>query len=161
MQIEIGDHIRHKNGNVYRVLMLTNTKTERPEQYPVTVIYRNIENGTVWSRPLDDMDRSFVIANDDSHPYLEALGTLQDSMQELKARVRHAEAAAELAEEMYKATLFDLDTMKQQRNRAFQIINDAVPILEFARGGIDGPEHVLLSIERFSADLGGEQAGDG
>lgn len=50
---------KHRNGNVYEVLMVANEQTAMPDRYPVTVVYQNIENGTVWSRPLSDWERSF------------------------------------------------------------------------------------------------------
>lgn len=51
---------KHNNGNRYQVIMLTNERTERPEQYPVTVVYFNVDNGTTWSRPLSEWSRSFT-----------------------------------------------------------------------------------------------------
>lgn len=50
---------QHTNGNVYEVVMLANEATEQPERYPVTVVYRNVDNGTLWSRALSDWERSF------------------------------------------------------------------------------------------------------
>lgn len=61
---QIGSTWRHYNGNLYTVEGFTNENTERPEKYPVTILYRG-ENGHVWSRPLsrwiDSM--SFVKVN--------------------------------------------------------------------------------------------------
>lgn len=54
------DMIRHKNGCIYKIIMLTNELTEKPLEYPITVVYQNVHNNTLWSRPLKDMDRSFV-----------------------------------------------------------------------------------------------------
>ena len=51
---------RHTNGNEYEVLLIANLGTERPGQYPVTVVYQNTKNGSVWSRPLSDWDRSMA-----------------------------------------------------------------------------------------------------
>jgi hypothetical protein len=52
---------RHRNGNIYRVLMITNTSTNAPEdRYPATIIYQNKHNSTVWSRRLDDWHRSMT-----------------------------------------------------------------------------------------------------
>lgn len=57
----IGKTYKHRNGNEYKVLMITNTagSPERQEKYPKTVVYQG-ENGHVWSRPLSDWDRSFT-----------------------------------------------------------------------------------------------------
>ncbi len=51
---------RHHSGRVYRIVLITNLETQRPDEYPVTVVYANVENGTVWSRPASDWDRSFT-----------------------------------------------------------------------------------------------------
>lgn len=55
-----GEVWRHRNGNLYIVMCLANEHTERPEQYPVTVIYRGCINGKVWARPLVDWHRSMA-----------------------------------------------------------------------------------------------------
>lgn len=41
----------HKNGNQYTVICVTNLKTTRHEEYPITVVYRG-DNGNLWSRLL-------------------------------------------------------------------------------------------------------------
>lgn len=43
---------RHHNGSLYRVEMITNVDSDRPE-YPVTVCYRG-EDGLVWSKTLSE-----------------------------------------------------------------------------------------------------------
>lgn len=60
----IGQQYRHRNGNIYTVIMLTNTNgsPERIKEHPVDVIYIG-QNGNVWSRPLLDWDRSFTKIN--------------------------------------------------------------------------------------------------
>ena len=60
----IGQQYRHKNGNIYTVIMLTNTNgsPERIKEHPVDVIYIG-QNGNVWSRSLLDWDRSFTKIN--------------------------------------------------------------------------------------------------
>jgi hypothetical protein len=50
---------QHTNGNRYVVLYITNTAYRHPN-YPITVVYQNTDNGTVWSRPLADWERSFA-----------------------------------------------------------------------------------------------------
>ncbi|WP_087865314.1 hypothetical protein [Comamonas thiooxydans] len=42
----------HKNGNRYVVVNVANQASERPDEYPVTVVYEGAD-GRVWSRPLD------------------------------------------------------------------------------------------------------------
>lgn len=51
---------KHTNGNKYKVLVLTNQKSERHEQYPITVVYQNYETKSLWSRPLSDWHRSMT-----------------------------------------------------------------------------------------------------
>lgn len=58
--VEIWSLWRHKNGIIYRVTGLANMQTERPKQYPQTVIYENVETGAVWCRRLDDWRRSMT-----------------------------------------------------------------------------------------------------
>lgn len=42
---------QHSNGNFYTVLVMSNGDSERPDEYPETVVYQG-DNGKVWSRPL-------------------------------------------------------------------------------------------------------------
>lgn len=57
---KIGSLWQHTNGNQYKVIALANTRTERPEEYPVTVVYENINNGAVWCRKATDWHRSMT-----------------------------------------------------------------------------------------------------
>ncbi len=50
---------QHRNGNFYRVILLTNVDSDRPE-YPETVVYENIDNGKRYSRLLSDWHRSMT-----------------------------------------------------------------------------------------------------
>lgn len=52
-QLTDGSVWRHKGGNVYRVKLLTNNtlKIDDPD-YPITVVYENVSNKTMWSRPV-------------------------------------------------------------------------------------------------------------
>jgi len=65
MEIEVKENSvwKHKNGNSYRVLFLTNEHTERPKIYPVTVVYKGC-NGNVWSRPLSGWHSSMTLVNE-------------------------------------------------------------------------------------------------
>ena len=53
----------HRNGIAYEVLLLTNENADEANRatYPVTVVYRNIQNGLTWSRPLSAWHRSFTL----------------------------------------------------------------------------------------------------
>lgn len=57
----VGKQFRHRNGNIYTVLILTNTGStpERLIDHPIDVVYMG-QNGKIWSRPLSDWDRSFT-----------------------------------------------------------------------------------------------------
>lgn len=54
---EVGSKWQHRNGNRYEVVMLTNTESSRAA-YPVTVVYKNRDTGSLWSRPAYDWHRS-------------------------------------------------------------------------------------------------------
>ena len=51
---------KHKNGNKYLVLLVTNKKSTRQEEYPTTIVYMNIKNFTIWSRRYIDWHRSMT-----------------------------------------------------------------------------------------------------
>lgn len=64
-----GEWWRHKNGNLYKVLLLTNLPDE--PRYPKTVVYQTVvtgqgdgcvyrKDGPIWSRRFDDWHRSFT-----------------------------------------------------------------------------------------------------
>ena len=48
---------KHTSGRIYEFLFLSNTDSININ-YPITAIYRNIANDTIWSRPLNDWHRS-------------------------------------------------------------------------------------------------------
>lgn len=52
----------HPTGNIYRVLLITNQQTQRPDKYPITVVYENTNTGTTWSRPLSEWHRSMSLS---------------------------------------------------------------------------------------------------
>lgn len=47
-----GSYWRHKNGGAYRVIVVANEKSDRLDEYPITVVYRRLIDNTVWSRLL-------------------------------------------------------------------------------------------------------------
>lgn len=55
-----GKQYKHRNGNIYTVLFLTNSGGR--EKHPVDVVYIG-QNGKIWSRRLTDWDRSFTLLN--------------------------------------------------------------------------------------------------
>ena len=57
----VGKQFKHRNGNIYTVLLLTNTDStpERLKDHPIDVVYMG-QNGKIWSRPLNDWNRSFT-----------------------------------------------------------------------------------------------------
>lgn len=54
-----GSRWRHRNGQTYIIEVLTNVASTNPKYVP-TVVYRNITNGTAWSRPVADWSRSMT-----------------------------------------------------------------------------------------------------
>ena len=61
----IGNIYQHKNGTKYKVLALSNQESKN-EKYPITVIYETLDSGKLWSRKLNDWDRSFRLIEFDS-----------------------------------------------------------------------------------------------
>lgn len=55
----IGSLWQHRNGNKYEVIMLTNLESSK-ETYPITVVYKNSNTGTIWSRKLSDWHKSMT-----------------------------------------------------------------------------------------------------
>lgn len=53
---------RHKNGNTYTVICLTNLESDDFKRYPPSVVYQGT-NYLMWSRPLADWHRSFTKLN--------------------------------------------------------------------------------------------------
>lgn len=51
---------QHYSGRLYTVLMITNEANTNPN-YPVTVVYMNVNTGSRWSRPLFDWHRSMTL----------------------------------------------------------------------------------------------------
>ena len=75
----IGKTYKHKNGNLYKVLMLTNTEgeVERQDKYPPTVVYQG-EDKKLWSARLDDWDRRMTEVVNIEHgpsPYMVSVST--------------------------------------------------------------------------------------
>ena len=50
MTIKIGSVWKHNNGNIYKVLLLANTESNRDE-YPITVVYQGA-NRNIWDKTL-------------------------------------------------------------------------------------------------------------
>ncbi len=50
---------QHTNGQRYSVFAIANDRSIRAE-YPPTIMYRNVDNGRVYSRPLSDWHRSMT-----------------------------------------------------------------------------------------------------
>lgn len=73
MTVKLEDHMTwprvnsvwsHRNGNVYQVLDYTNVESDRQDDYPTTVVYRNLDDGRKYSRRLVDWDRSMSWVRD-------------------------------------------------------------------------------------------------
>lgn len=56
---KVSDVWMHHSGRMYKVLMFANTSVEATEKYPHMIVYQNVDNGTIWTRRLDDWQRSF------------------------------------------------------------------------------------------------------
>lgn len=53
-----GDLFLHTNGQEYEVIILANEHTVEPARYPLTVVYKSVLNGRVWSKECNDFFRS-------------------------------------------------------------------------------------------------------
>jgi hypothetical protein len=64
--VPIGSEWVHDNGIHYGVIGHTNVNTRYPEKHPITIIYENIDNGSIWSRPLSDWHQSMERVNENN-----------------------------------------------------------------------------------------------
>lgn len=51
---------RHSSCRLYRVILIANKETDRPGEFPVTIVYQRLEDGTIWSRPFSRWYPSFT-----------------------------------------------------------------------------------------------------
>ena len=56
---------QHKNGDQYQVILIANEHTERPNEYPITVVYRRLKDDKVWSRTLSRWHGSFTLISEE------------------------------------------------------------------------------------------------
>ena len=56
-------YISNRSGNRYRILNVANLKAdpERVKDYPVTIVYKAITTGYIWSRELDNFSKDFSL----------------------------------------------------------------------------------------------------
>lgn len=54
----VWEHYNKKT--TYEILAITNESSEDQTRYPTTVVYRGLDNGKLWSRPLWDWHRSMT-----------------------------------------------------------------------------------------------------
>jgi len=62
MNIKVGSTWKHSSGTQYEVIAIANAESTRPQAYPLTVVYRNIETGSVWSRKASEWHQSMTEA---------------------------------------------------------------------------------------------------
>ena len=58
-EVCVGSKWIHSLGEKYEVITMANKETTT-DRYPVTVIYKNMSNGIIWSRSLSDWHRSMM-----------------------------------------------------------------------------------------------------
>ena len=52
---------RHKkSGKSYKVLLVVNENTTRPEEYPISVVYQDVDLGCLWMRPIESWNKSMI-----------------------------------------------------------------------------------------------------
>lgn len=59
---EVGSEWVHKNGTEYEVIAVANLKAHK-SNYPVTIVYKGVVSGNVWSRTLDNWHESMSPKN--------------------------------------------------------------------------------------------------
>lgn len=73
MPIKLEDHMTwprldsvwsHHNGNMYVVRDYANVETDRQDDYPTTILYRNMATGKLYCRKLIDWERSMVLVRE-------------------------------------------------------------------------------------------------
>lgn len=64
---EVHGQYQHHSGRRYQVMGFANENTQDEERFPVTVIYFNLDNGTVWSRPFNEFIEKFEPIADQGH----------------------------------------------------------------------------------------------
>lgn len=52
--------VHYNKKTTYEILFVTNEHSEDQQRYPTTVVYRGLDNGRLWSRPLNDWHRSMT-----------------------------------------------------------------------------------------------------
>lgn len=52
---------QHYNGNIYEVMHIANITNQPNEIHPVTVVYKGVHNGFIWTRELSDWHRSMTL----------------------------------------------------------------------------------------------------
>lgn len=55
---------KHHSGRLYEVLYIANDVEDPKPDYPVMVVYQNVENYTVWAGRLDDWHRRMTLVGD-------------------------------------------------------------------------------------------------
>lgn len=57
--VPVGSIWKHYGGPVYEVILHANVEGAK-EQYPQSVVYRNVDNANIYVRPLSEWARSFT-----------------------------------------------------------------------------------------------------
>jgi hypothetical protein len=50
----------HRNGNKYRVCGFSNLSSDNHDKYPPTVIYEDVNNRIVWTKPISRWRESMI-----------------------------------------------------------------------------------------------------
>jgi len=59
--IQPGTEWRHHSGRIYVVLFRANDVPEPRPEYPLTIVYQNRVNGTIWAARADDWHRRMTL----------------------------------------------------------------------------------------------------
>ncbi len=58
-QVRPGLLARHHSGMVYVVLHIANASVPETDKFPHCVVYQNIQDKTIWTRPIKDWVQKF------------------------------------------------------------------------------------------------------
>lgn len=60
--IYIGKLFKHyKKGTIYQLILISNLESTDQKKFPTTAVYKDVETGVVWSRPLEEFITNFKI----------------------------------------------------------------------------------------------------
>lgn len=61
-EVKVGKLFKHyKKGTIYKLLLIANLESSDQGKFPTTAVYEDTESGLVWSRPLEEFIKNFIL----------------------------------------------------------------------------------------------------